>query len=351
MGLFDKLKGVVKGAQDAMQSQQQPAQQPQQQAQQPQAFDRINADGSTTSEEEEEAENADSNDGDGDGEADDWGGWDPNNHEEYWYRLKMIEKAGNDSGDDACDAKAREYGLRDWAHMTRVKDTFHKYFGHSHEFIQAAMNAGGRQGREMMAAGANAHPEILLPVEGVDIQIYASTQARAMSVGNDMGKWATILAENGMDQAKWDRVNTEWQRRMSGQAGDMNATMALMTEYGKYFGMAQQGQFGASAAANAGVAGNLNQGQGAVGAEPCTLERYAEIGGAQSAWAQQGRDVNAMLQQQFGMTALDWSNISQYWSAKFGGDYRIAVQYGELLTHYEEQYKAQGGNFDSDLSV
>jgi hypothetical protein len=338
MGLFDKLKGVVKGAQDAMQQQQQPAQQQQQAQPQHQEED-------SSDDEPEEQEDQD------DGEADDWGGWDPNNHEEYWYRLKMIEKAGNDNGDDACDAKAREYGLRDWAHMTRVKDTFHKYFAHSHEFMQAAMNAGGRQGREMMAAGANAHPEILLPVEGIDIQIYATTQARAMSVGNDMGKWASILAENGMDQAKWDRVNTEWQRRMSGQAGDMNATMALMTEYGKYFGQAQQGQFGASAAANAGVAGNLNHGQGAVGAEPCTLERYAEIGGAQSAWAQQGRDVNAMLQQQFGMTALDWSNISQYWSAKFGGDYRIAVQYGELLTHYEEQYKAQGGNFDDDLSV
>ena len=348
MGLFDKLKGIVKGAQDAVQPQQAQPPQAQQPAQQPQAFDRINADGSTTSEEDEEAELANQDD---DGDADDWGGWNPSDHEEYWYRLKMIEKAGNDNGDEACDAKAREYGLRDWAHMTRVKDTFHKHFGHTHEFMQAAMNAGSRQGREMMAAGANAHPEILLPVEGIDIQIYATTQARAMSVGNDMGKWAAILAENGMDQAKWDRVNGEWQRRMSGQAGDMNATMALMTEYGKYFGMAGQGQYGATAAANAGVAGNQNHGQGAVGAEPCTLERYAEIGGAQSAWAQQGRDVNQMLQQQFGMNALDWSNLSQYWSAKFAGDYRIAVQYAELQTKYEEQYKAQGGNFDSDLSV
>ena len=351
MGLFDKLKGIVKGAQDAVQPQQAPAQQP---AQQPQAFDRINADGSTTSEEEEEAENREREGGDDD---DDWGGWNPSDHEEYWYRLKMIEKAGNDNGDDACDAKAREYGLRDWAHMTRVKDTFHRHFGDSHEFMQAAMNAGSRQGREMLGAGAATNPEILLPVEGIDIQIYATTQARAMSVGQDMGKWAAILAENGMDQAKWDRVNTEWTRRMSGQAGDMNATMALMTEYGKYFGQAGQGQYGATAAANAGVAGNLNDGSGAVGGEPCTLERYAEIGGAQSAWAQQGRDVNAMLSQQFGMNALDWSNISQYWSAKFMADYRIAARYGDLLTHYTEQYmvgSAAGGGSgrpDDDIDI
>ena len=25
--------------------------------------------------------------------ADDWGGWNPHDHEEYWYRLKNIEKA------------------------------------------------------------------------------------------------------------------------------------------------------------------------------------------------------------------------------------------------------------------
>ena len=340
MGLFDKLKGIVKGAQDAVQpqqAQQQPNQQQHQQA------------ASEPDHEEEEPE--EQNEDQDDGEADEWGGWNPNDHEEFWYRLKNIEKAGNDNGDDACDAKCREYGLRDWRHMVRVRETFNKHFGHMHEFTQAAMNAGNRTGREMMGAGAAANPEILLPVEDIDIQIYATTQARAMGVGTDMGKWAAILAENGMDQAKWDRVNTEWQRRMSGQAGDMNATMALMTEYGKYFGQAGQGQYGASAAANAGVAGTQNRGQGAVGGEPCTLERYAEIGGAQSAWAQQGRDVNQMLQQQFGMNALDWSNLSQYWSAKFAGDYRIAVKFAELQTQYEEQYKAQGGNFDSDLSV
>lgn len=342
MGLFDKLKGIVKGAQDAAQ----PQQQAQAQAQaQPQHHDHAGHDHDHEHEEPEEDQDQD------DSEADDWGGWDPNNHEEFWFRLKAIEKAGNDGGDDACDAKCREYGIRDWGHMSRVRDTFNRHFGHTHEFIQAAMNAGNRQAREQFGAAAAANPQILEPVEGIDIKTYSFTQARAMGVGNDMGKWAAILAENGMDQAKWDRVNTEWQRRMSGQAGDMNATMALMTEYGKYFGMAQQGQFGASAAANAGQAGSLNQGQGAVGAEPCTLERYAEIGGAQSAWAQQGRDVNAMLQQQFGMSALDWSNLSQYWSAKIGGDYRIGLRYSELQTHYEQQYKAQGGSFDDDLSV
>jgi hypothetical protein len=282
---------------------------------------------------------------------DDWGGWDPNNHEEFWYRLKNIEKAGNEGGDAAADAKCREYGLQNWAHLTRVRDTFNRYFGHDHNFMQAAFNANQRATREWMQGGVQANAGILEPVEGISLQVYATTQARAASVGNDMATWHQLLAQAGMDAAKWDRVNTEWQRRMSGQAGDMSATMALLTEYGKAFGMAGQGQYGAAAAANAGQAGALNQGQGAAGGEPCTLERYAEIMGAQSAWAQQGRDVNAMLHKQFGMTAIDYSNVSQYWSAKIGGDYRIAVRLGELQTHYTQQYMAQGGNFDSDLNV
>lgn len=331
MGLFDKMKSKV--ASIAGQAAQPPQQQQQYQAppEEP-AYE----------EPEQDQE-----------EADDWGGWDPNDWQGYWYRLKAIEMAGNQGGDDTCDAKAREFGLRDWSHMQRVRDTFTKYFGDRHEFIQAAMQANTQATREVHAAAASQNQELFAPVEGVDLQMYAGTQAKAATIGNDMGKWSQILAQAGMDQAKWERVSAEWNRRMSGQAtGDMNATMALLTEYGKYFGQAGQGQYGATAAANAGVAGNLNDGSGAVGGEPCTLERYAEIGGAQSAWAQQGRDVNAMLAQQFGMNALDWSNISQYWSAKFMEDYRIAARYGDLMTHYTEQYMAAGGGGqDNDIDI
>ena len=336
MGLFDKMKSKV--ASIAGQATQQPPQPQYQAPPEEPAY--------------EEPEQEDQED------ADDWGGWDPNDWQGYWYRLKAMELAGNQGGDDACDAKAREFGLRDWSHMQRVRDTFTKHFGDRHEFIQAAMQANTQATREVHASAASANQELFAPVEGVDLQMYAGTQAKAATIGNDMGKWSQILAQAGMDQAKWERVSAEWNRRMSGQASaDMNATMALLTEYGKFFGQAGQGQYGATAAANAGVAGNLNDGSGAVGGEPCTLERYAEIGGAQSAWAQQGRDVNAMLSQQFGMNALDWSNISQYWSAKFMADYRIAARYGDLLTHYTEQYmvgSAAGGGSgrpDDDIDI
>ncbi len=340
MGLFDKMKNKV-----AQVTQQQPPQQEAQPQYQQQAQHAEEHDDSDT-----EIDQTDDDDSDG-SETDDWGGWDPNDFQGYWYRLKAIEQAGNDNGDDACDAKCREFGLADFSHMQRVRDTFSRHFGERHEFTQAALQANTQHTREVMAAASQANQAIFEPVEGVTLELYATTQAKAATIGGDMSKWGQILAAAGFDQAKWERVSNEGNRRMSGQAGDMNATMALMTEYGKYFGQAGQGQYGAAAAANAGQAGNLNDGSGAVGGEPCSLERYAEIGGAQSAWAQQGRDVNAMLQQQFGMNALDWSNLSQFWSAKIAGDYRIGLQCSEMQTKYEEQYKAHGGSFDDDHNV
>jgi hypothetical protein len=287
------------------------------------------------------------------GEVDDWAGWDPHDWQTFWVRIKTIEQVANQQGDDAADAKCREYGLRDTSHMQDVSSTFYRHFGEQPAFTQACINAQNAMHRETMGAAAASNQAIFEPVEGVSLEHYATTQAKAATIGGDPGKWGQILASAGFDQAKWERVSAEWNRRMSGQAGDMNATMALLTEYSKYFGQAGQGQYGEAAAANAANNGALNAGGGAVGAAPCSLERYAEIGGAQSAWAQQGRDVNAMLAQQFGMNALDWSNISQYWGAQLSSDYTLFDKYTPFLEHYTAQYLAAGGggDLDSDIQI
>ena len=78
---------------------------------------------------------------------------------------------------------------------------------------------------------------------------------------------------------------------------------------------------------------------GEAGSEPCTLDRFAQIDAAQSSWVDQGHDVDAMREQEFGLTALDWSNVTQYWSMRIAGDYTIGLQYNELQQKYAEQYK------------
>jgi hypothetical protein len=344
MGLFDKIKNKVASVTG------QPEQEQQQYAQQPQY----------AAPESESVDDNDDDDNDNDDhdteydarEVDEWGGWDPNDWQTFHYRNNAVSQAANEGGEDAANAKCREFGLRDYEHLSAVSSTFQRHFGEQQAFMQAAMNAVMQQQRETLGAAAQSNQAIFEPVEGVNLELYATTQAKAATTGGDMAKWGQVLAAAGCDQAKWERVSAEWNRRMSGQAADMNATMALLTEYSKYFGQAGQGQYGAAAAANAGQAGVLGDNTGAVGAAPCTLERYAEIGGAQSAWAQQGRDVNAMLTQQFGMNALDWSNLSQYWSAQFSSDYTIAGRYAELMEHYTQQYLGAGGaNLDSDIDI
>ncbi len=329
MGLWDKIKGK---ASDVM-KQTQPAKAPEPEPE----------------EVEEEMEAADD-----DGEADDFGGWDPNNWEEFWYKVHKIEEAGNRGGDDAYEAACRQHGLRDSAQLQRVRDTFGNHFGHIHEFVQAAMNARSRQGKEMLGAAAASNQAIMAPVEGVTLETYAAISARRASVADVQGL-ARLLGEYGLDQAKFARVDAEWQKRMSGQgASDPNATYALLTEYGKFFAMAGQGGHAAAAQAaqaNAGAIGLGAQqhGKAPVGGEPCTLEQFAEIMAAQGAWAEQGRDVNAMLKKQFNLTAIDWSNLGAYWNVKIGSDYRIGAKLGELMDKYKARYSTPGQ--DDDLNV
>lgn len=80
------------------------------------------------------------------------------------------------------------------------------------------------------------------PVEGVTLETWAGLQA-AIASGGDA---AAIMAGAGLDDARWQRVSSEWNARM---ASDITATIA--TAYANAFTGAGQGQFGAAGAAAA----------------------------------------------------------------------------------------------------
>ncbi len=211
--------------------------------------------------------------------------------------------------------------------------------------VNAMLAAAQAQTKQIMQDAIK--PEQLEPIGGVSLEVYATVSAR---VAADPSARPAILAEYGLDEARFNAADQGWQARMR-QAEDPMAAAAIAGEYGKYFAAAGQGQYGATAQASAGHIGMHGQvgGPGAA-AEPCTLERYAEIMGAQAAWSDQGRDVNAMLQSQFGMTALDWSNMSTYWSMKMATDYQLAQRLTDLQAQYEQRYRGAGGGPDDDLS-
>ena len=193
-----------------------------------------------------------------------------------------------------------------------------------------AMNERGR-----LAVQAGAASGLLDPIEGVALAVYANVQAKQASLPVD--QFQQLLAQHQMDQAKWERVQKGWIDRMS-----KDTTGAIATEYSKAFMNAGQGQYGGAgqAAAEAMGQGGMAM-QGAAGAEPVSLEKYAEISGAMAAWSKQGKDISAGLHNSFQMTAQDFSNIGMFWSTKMMQDYTLMERLSQLTAHYEQQYMQQ----------
>ncbi|HJZ86844.1 MAG TPA: hypothetical protein VKN99_16830 [Polyangia bacterium] len=287
---------------------------------------------------------------DQDTDPDDFGGWDPHNHEEFWFRVFMIEDAGN-KGDAELAQTLRKYGLRDKGHFDRIRETFQRHFGANTAFTQAAMNARMRQTKESMKAAAAGKPGLMDPIEGVSVQLWATIAARRSRITgpNPTAEVAKLLAEYNLDEARYQRADAGWQARMR-SADDPMAAAAIASEYGAAFSAAASGQFaGGAKAAAPGIAVGGAVGQAPAGGEPCSFERWCEIGAAQAAWSDAGRDVNAMLKQTFNMSAVDWSNVSAYWSQRIQADYTLALKIDEIQKRYKPRYAAPAQ--DDDLKL
>lgn len=198
-------------------------------------------------------------------------------------------------------------------------------------FTDCEFRMGGIARERIMAEKAGAMSGSggpLEPFEGISLEAWAHINAKIAGGGDA----AALYGAEGMDQAKWDRVNAEWNARMAS-----DTTFTIATVYGNAFSGAGGGQFSAAAgqAAAVGVGGDL-------GEEPCSYERYVEIMEAQNAGYQKGEDANAILAT-FGFNAVDWSNVGMYWSKKTQQE---AEKYHRLFTEYSAKYQAKYGTGD-----
>ncbi len=213
------------------------------------------------------------------------------------------------------------------------------------QMVQNVMGNAMAQNQANMQAAVAANPALVAPIEGVTIEQYAQICAGA-AANQAPGAFEQLLAQHGMDRAKYDRVAAGWNGRMRD-----DTTYSLSQIYGKAFGGAGTGQFGSAGAAGAAsldATGASGQGANVTGGEPVSWEKYNEIGGAQRAWAQSGKDVNAMLKQQFNCSALDWSNMSQYWMARMMTDGQKMMEMNTLQERWAAHYAAPKA--DQDLS-
>lgn len=164
---------------------------------------------------------------------------------------------------------------------------------------------------------------LLEPVEGISCEEWAKVSAGIAS-GKSLDD---LLKIAGMDNAKWDRINGEWQTRMAN-----DTTFVIAQVYGN--------AFNASATGNLGSKNDINE-------ENFPFEKYVEISVAQDKLTAQGKDPQEVLGL-FGLTVTDWSNASAFWSNKMNQNMEHYHQeYTRLQKIYEEKYKT--GSVHDDI--
>jgi hypothetical protein len=269
--------------------------------------------------------------------VDEWGPLNPHQNpnalEDNWVHEQLLSEALREPERHASMLKAM--GYRDPVQRAMTHATFMRHyegFMMSAEgqalVTKAAMRAMNERMKYMAAAGAASG--LLDPVEGVSIAIYANLQAKQATASVD--EFNGLLAQHQMDRPKWDRVAKGWLDRMT-----RDTTGAVATEYAKGFaGGGQYGGMGAAAMDNM-ASGQMGL-QGPSAAEPMSFEKYCEIAGAMQAWSKQGKDISAGLHKYFQMTAMDYSNVSMYWSQKMMADLSMFDRQTQIQNHFEQQY-------------
>ena len=165
---------------------------------------------------------------------------------------------------------------------------------------------------------------ILDPVEGVSLDDWARINAQMVS-GTPLEEAIKAI---GIDQPKWDRVNSEWLTRMSA-----DRSFVISTKY--------------AAAFNSTASGNLGSGAG-ISSASYPFEKYVESMIAQDVLGKQGRDAQDVLKD-FGMTVADYSNLSSYWSGKMMSDFSLAAKYATLDAEYRKKYESMKSDSASDI--
>jgi hypothetical protein len=268
-------------------------------------------------------------------------------HHELVFTMEMTGDA------HAAERKLQGFGYRDAGQFYRVRATVLKHFGtptgpnlddtvlDSQRVMSASMKAHQRMHRSNMAAQVDQDPGLLEPVEGVSLELYGQLSAKA-AAGLSADQFAALLAEHGLDQATYERVNEGWTQKMQ-----TDTTATLTTMFAQAFQGAGAGQFGAAAQAHAATG---YDGTAAAGEAPMSLDQVCEIQGACSAWSKTGQDVNANLAQVFSINAADFSAAHSWWLTQLMADLPRFDEYNRKCEAAEAKYAAAApASPDADL--
>jgi hypothetical protein len=252
-------------------------------------------------------------------------GWENLSDDEILGKLGPVALEYNNRGED--ESYLKEQGFENEDHLMGFTDHFHNMIANKRgislvelvgQVAQATQSHIVNNAETMKGEGG-----IMEPVEGISCEEWAKVNAKiASGIAVEEG-----IKELGIDLAKWDIVNNEWQTRMSN-----DTTFTISQVYGN--------AFNASASGNLGGTSDINE-------ENFPYEKYMEIMVAQDKLTSQGKDAQQILAS-FGLSVVDWSNASAFWSQKFNQD---VEKYYPLNTEYTKKYeeKYKSGSVHDDI--
>jgi len=253
--------------------------------------------------------------------------WNNLSQEEITIKFEEMTMKMSELEDDEYDGFAQQNGFNDAAHWDHSKQEFYMSVAEKEgiSYTQAVMNAGMLyQQRAVMVNTASMGQAggIMEPVEGVTLEQWAQVNAKIVSGGNLDELVKTI----NCDKAKWDRVNNEWNTRMSN-----DTTFTIAQVYGKAF--------------TAPAAGTAPVDYEAI----CPYEKYMEVFVAMDIFSQQGHDPQKILSN-FGFSLSEWTNIGAFWTKRFQEQ---TDKYYELFNKYDQEFRQKyaAGASNSDLEL
>ncbi len=273
-------------------------------------------------------------------------GFDPDDEDAFFNAVLHMESEGQYGGTDESRAEiCARYGIRDRSHWHTVKESVYallaRKYGSYEEAAQREMNwRTGQMQRHMMGqvqkmqAGGGFEP-----VEGISLEKWAAMNAAIVGGANH----EDLLKGAGIDQARWDRVNAEWNARMA-----RDTTFAIAQVYGNAFQAASQGKYAAYAKeAAAARAANRELAM----QPPMSHEQYWEIMYEQAYAAKQGTDPAAALKA-CGLTIVDWTDLSTFMGYAFHRDgVRNHKQYEEIHKRVEAKFAAKYPGVKADVDI
>jgi hypothetical protein len=326
MGFMDKLKSKIGAAKDAVAPQQaQPA--------------------AVHEEVQEEVEEVASGSHD-DAPQFDLAGFDPDDEEAFFDAVINMESEGMFGGTDESRAEICERrGIRDRLHWQTVRDSVYavlaRKYGSYEEVSQRELNwRQGQMERHMQKQVAAASSSgALAPVEGISLEKWASINAAIVGGANH----EDLLRGQGIDQARWDKVNAEWNARMS-----RDTTFAVAKVYGEAFQKASTGKWAAHVReATAARAANRDLQM----EPPMSYEQYYELLLQQAYASKQGQDPIESLRAA-GLTVIDWTDLGTFMGYYFNRDAgRNWKKYEEIHTRLDAKYAAANPGVKPDLDI